>query len=29
MKIKEIQYLLPPKDLLNDCLDVYVTLEEK
>lgn len=28
MKIKEIQYLVPPRDLLNDCLDVFVTLED-
>ena len=28
MKIKEINYLLPPKDLLNDCLDVLVYLED-
>lgn len=28
MKIKEIQYLVPPRDLLNYCLDVFVTLED-
>jgi hypothetical protein len=27
MKIKEINYLVPPTDLVNDCLDVFVTLE--
>jgi len=27
IKIKEIRYLIPPKDLLNDALDVLVTLE--
>ena len=27
MKIKEIKYLVPPTDLVNDCLDVFVTLE--
>ena len=28
MEIKEITYLLPPSDLDNDCLDVFVTLED-
>jgi hypothetical protein len=28
MKIKEINYLLPPTDLVNDCLDVFVILED-
>jgi hypothetical protein len=28
MKIKKIDYLLPPVDPLNDCLDVYVDLED-
>jgi len=28
MRIKEIKYLLPPTDLVNDCLDVFVTLED-
>ena len=28
LKIKEIKYLLQPKDLLNDALDVYVDLED-
>ena len=28
MKIKEISYLVPPTDLVNDCLDVFVTLED-
>ena len=27
MKIKEISYLDPKVDLENDCLDVFVTLE--
>ena len=27
MKIKEIEYLLPPQDLVYDCLDVFVTLD--
>ena len=27
MKIKEISYLHSPRDLENDCLDVFVTLE--
>jgi hypothetical protein len=29
MKIKKIEYLLAPADLLNDCLDVFVTLEDE
>jgi len=29
MEIKEIKYLVPPTDLLNDCLDVFVTLEDE
>jgi hypothetical protein len=28
MKIKKIEYLIPPSDLVNDCLDVFVTLED-
>ena len=28
MKIKEIKYLVPPTDLVNDCLDVFVILED-
>ena len=28
MKIKEIRYLVPPRDLVNDCLDVFITLED-
>ena len=28
MKIKEIEYLLPPQDLVYDCLDVFVTLDD-
>jgi hypothetical protein len=28
MKIKEISYLNSPTDLLNDCLDVFVSLED-
>jgi hypothetical protein len=27
VKIKKITYLVPPKDLVNDCLDVFVLLE--
>ena len=27
VKIKEISYLIPPRDILNDALDVIVTLE--
>jgi len=29
MQIKEISYLDPKVDLENDCLDVFVTLENK
>ena len=28
VKIKKIKYLLPPRDILNDALDVFVTLED-
>ena len=28
VKIKKITYLIPPKDLLHDALDVFVTLED-
>lgn len=28
VKIKKIKYLVPPKDLFNDVLDVFVTLED-
>jgi hypothetical protein len=28
MKIKEIKYLVPPTDLVNDCLDVFVILKD-
>lgn len=28
VKIKEITYLVPPRDLLNDALDVLITLED-
>ena len=28
MKVKEIKYLVPPTDSVNDCLDVFVTLED-
>ena len=28
VKIKEIKYLVPPQDLFNDALDVFVTLED-
>jgi hypothetical protein len=28
MKVTEIKYLVPPTDLLNDCLDVFVSLED-
>ena len=27
MKVKEIEYLVPPRDLVNNCFDVFVTLE--
>lgn len=26
--IKKIEYLIPPRDILNDALDVFVTLED-
>jgi len=29
IKIKKIEYLIPPKDVLNDALDVFVTLEDE
>ena len=28
MKIKEIEHDIPPEDLVNGCLDVFVTLED-
>jgi hypothetical protein len=28
VKIKKIEYLIPPRDILNDALDVFVTLED-
>lgn len=28
MKVKEIKYLVPPTDSVNDCLDVFVILED-
>jgi hypothetical protein len=28
MKVKEIKYLTPPTDSVNDCLDVFVILED-
>lgn len=28
VKIKEISYLLPPRDSLNDALDVFITLDD-
>ena len=28
IKIKEITYLIPPRDILNDALDVFITLED-
>ena len=28
VKIKKIKYLVPPKDLFNDVLDVFVTLDD-
>jgi len=28
IKIKKISYLIPPRDTLNDALDVFVTLED-
>jgi len=28
VKIKEIRYLIPPRDIFNDALDVFVSLED-
>ena len=28
IKIKKIKYLVPPRDIFNDALDVFVTLED-
>jgi len=28
MKVKEIKYLTPPTDIMNDCLDVFVVLKD-
>jgi len=28
MKVKKIEYLIPPRDIMNDCLDVFVVLED-
>ena len=28
VKIKKIKYLIPPKDIFNDALDVFVSLED-
>ena len=28
MEIKKIEYLIPPTDPVNECLDVFVTLED-
>ena len=28
MKVKEIKYLTPSTDIMNDCLDVFVVLED-
>lgn len=28
MKIKEIEFETPPEDLINGCLDVFITLED-
>ena len=28
VKIKKIEYLIPPRDILNDALDVFITLED-
>lgn len=28
VKIKKIEYLIPPKDIFNDALDVFVSLED-
>nr|ULD16179.1 hypothetical protein [Cylindrotheca closterium] len=28
IKIKEIKYLVPPQDLFNDALDVFITLDD-
>lgn len=29
MKIREISYLVPPTNLIDDCLDVIVSLEDE
>ena len=29
MKIKKISYLVPPTDLIDDCLDVLISLEDE
>lgn len=28
VKIKKIEYLIPPRDVFNDALDVFVSLED-
>ena len=28
MKVKEIEFEIPPEDLVNGCLDVFITLED-
>lgn len=28
VKIKKIEYLIPPRDIFNDALDVFVSLED-
>ena len=28
VKIKKIEYLIPPRDIFNDSLDVFITLED-
>ena len=28
MQVKKITYLIPPTDIMNDCLDVFVVLED-
>ena len=28
VKIKKIKYLIPPRDIFNDALDVFVSLED-
>jgi hypothetical protein len=28
VKIKKIEYLIPPRDIFNDALDVFISLED-